>query len=192
MNEWEIGITKEIAICLFIGIYYDTGDFVYKSANKDTFLMVAKLFEKEAYLGKNILDIERNRSFRDIAFRGLAFSHIDSMFSGRVAIITLSQDDLKKGGFNKIEVSGSIIISDIMKIETVIIGIIMIEEEPNKIKISFRSSDPEKYDVSRIAEIFSGGGHKAASGALASKGLSEAKDIIIKTIIQTYPDIKEE
>lgn len=189
LEEWGIKITREIAVCLFAGIYYDTGGFVYEKTGKDTFLAAAKLFEVEAGLGKNILGIEKNRSFKEVVFRGLALGRVENFFSGKTALIALPFGELKKNGFDNGEASGSMIISEIMKIEGVIFGVAMIEEDPGKVKISFRSSDAGKYDVGKIASIFGGGGHKAAAGAIIKKSLAEAKKMILEAIIQTYPDI---
>jgi nanoRNase/pAp phosphatase (c-di-AMP/oligoRNAs hydrolase) len=38
----------------------------------------------------------------------------------------------------------------------------IIEPRPNEIKVSFRTSDSGKYDVSKLAASMGGGGHKAS------------------------------
>jgi len=66
------------------------------------------------------------------------------------------------------------------------IGIIMIEMEPNKIKVSMRSRDPEKYDVSILASSLGGGGHRAAAGIKLAMSLAEAKKSVVAKAEELY------
>ena len=61
----------------------------------------------------------------------------------------------------------------------------MLEEREGQVKISFRTRDSEKYDLTKVASALGGGGHKAASGAVLPLPLEEA----IKKVVSTLGDI---
>jgi phosphoesterase RecJ-like protein len=66
------------------------------------------------------------------------------------------------------------------------IGVIMIETEPGKVKVSMRSRDPELYDVSKLAVALGGGGHRAAAGIKLSMSLDEARVAIVAKAGELY------
>jgi len=49
-----------------------------------------------------------------------------------------------------------------------------------KVEVSIRSS--ENYDVSKVAQIFGGGGHKVAAGVSISGNFGEVKDRVLKEL----------
>ena len=55
----------------------------------------------------------------------------------------------------------------------------MVETEPNKMKMSLRTRDAEKYDVSKIAAELGGGGHKGAAATVIERPLLEAKEMVL-------------
>ena len=44
-EEWQIAISNEIAVCLMLGLYADTGGFKYPRTTTESFLMAARLAE---------------------------------------------------------------------------------------------------------------------------------------------------
>jgi len=61
-----------------------------------------------------------------------------------------------------------------------------IETNPNAVKVSFRSKDGDKYDVSKLAVALGGGGHKAAAGANLNMPLAEAKALVVSKAKELY------
>ena len=60
-------------------------------------------------------------------------------------------------------------------------GFVMIEEEENILKISFRSK--KDFDVSKVAEGLGGGGHKSAAGAtIRNKDFDEAVKRVLQVV----------
>lgn len=70
------------------------------------------------------------------------------------------------------------------------IAISMVEVDTNKINVSFRTRNANKYDVSKIALATGfGGGHRAASGATIPLSLHGAKKLVLDTIKKLYPNL---
>ena len=64
-------------------------------------------------------------------------------------------------------------------IENVDIAVSITEINSDEVKLSFRSKHDD-VDVGALAELFDGGGHKKASGAVLTSTLNEAKKQIIE------------
>jgi phosphoesterase RecJ-like protein len=62
----------------------------------------------------------------------------------------------------------------------------LIEVAAGLIKLSFRSKDGEKYDVSKLTVALGGGGHKAAAGASVTKSLQETKELVVAKAKELY------
>jgi len=58
----------------------------------------------------------------------------------------------------------------------------LVENAPATVRVSLRSRDPERIDVSRVATALGGGGHAAAAGAMINTEFAEAKRMVIEQI----------
>ncbi len=187
----KVKITPEIAACLFLGIYTDTGGFKYPNTTQSTFLMAANLVKIYPKFDKLIFELENNDHPDRLKFLSLILSSIETEFSNQVAIASLSFETIKNNNLNQSSVSSSDIANILKSVINWQIGICLIEHQPNSVKASFRTRDAEKFDVSKIAIALGGGGHKAAAGlAFRDISLSEAKTKILKTLKKVYPRLK--
>ena len=58
----------------------------------------------------------------------------------------------------------------------------VMEKEPGQVRISLRSKDAEVVDVSEIASLFGGGGHRQASGGKLDLPFAEGLEKVKETI----------
>lgn len=191
LQDNHIKITKEVAACLFVGIYTDTGGFKYVNTTYKTFLAVANLSKINPNFDKFIFEIENNDHPDRLKFLSLILGSIKTYFSGKVAIASLDFETIKESDINNSVINGSEVASLVKSITGWDIGISMIEYRPNYIKISFRTRDASKYDLTKISTSVGGGGHIAAAGATINGSLSEAIDIILKNLKLVYPDLEK-
>lgn len=186
----KIKITKSIAACLFIGLYTDTGGFKYSNTTYKTFLAASELSRIYSDFNKLIFEIENNDQPDRLKFLSLMLGSINTYLSDKVAIASIDFNTIQKNNIDNSVVNGSDIANDVKSVIGWDIGVSMIEAQPNLIKISFRTRDSKKYDLTKIAVAIGGGGHKAAAGAvLTNMSIPEAKDLLIKKICQVYPNI---
>jgi bifunctional oligoribonuclease and PAP phosphatase NrnA len=186
----RVKITPNIAACLFVGIYTDTGGFKYLGTTDKTFEIAAKLTKIYPEFTQLIFDIENNDHPDRLKFLSLILSSVETYFSDSMAIATLSHQAIKDNNLNPSAVSSSDIANILKSITGWQIGVAIIEYQSNNIKASFRTRDTSKFDLSLIATALGGGGHKAAAGlVLKDTSIDEAKKLITKTIKKIYPNI---
>lgn len=160
-------INNLISNSLYFGILTDTNRFLYPMVNENTFLLMQ-------YLYKNNLDRElvHNQLYlkdlNDVELDHNLFSLIN--FDLLKGYATLFIDKKYNEKFNKKSFNGKIyLMANIKDIE--IWTMVYYDEYLQKWKGSIRS---RKYDVSKIANKFNGGGHKLASG-FSLKDFKEVK-----------------
>jgi len=182
----RVKITKDIAICLLVGIYTDTGGFKYRNTTDKTFLTAANLSKINPDFNKFIFEVENNDSPDRLKFLSLILGSIKTYCSDKVAIASLDYETIKKSDINNSVISSSEVANMVKSVTGWEIGICMIESQPNYTKVSFRTRDSKKYDLSKISAAIGGGGHMAAAGAIINKPLVEATNLLIEKVSQTY------
>ncbi len=159
----KLHLSKETSKFLYTGIITDTGRFQYVGVTSTTFTIAAKLIDT----GLNIFEIYNKlyiSEFNDLQLQSFFISKVKLTKKG-IGYICISDEDMKKKNITLEDVKIRI---NIMKnVRQIKIWFIAIENiETNEIKISIRSS---KYVINKLAEKYSGGGHKLAAGAKISK-----------------------
>lgn len=188
--ENKIKITKDMAICLFAGMYTDTGGFKYLNTDHKTFLAATNLSKINPKFNQLIFDIENNEHPDRLKFLSIMLGSVKTYFSGKVAIASIDFKKLKETNLSgSTVINGSEIANMLKSITGWEIGICMIEYQPGSVKINFRTRDAGKFDLSKISTIIGGGGHKSAAGATINESLSEAIDLLIQNLSKTYPEL---
>jgi phosphoesterase RecJ-like protein len=95
-------------------------------------------------------------------------------------------DEIVKNNIKKDDIISGSISNQIKSVIGFEIGIILLEQEKNIVKISIRTRDSNKYDVSKLAVALGGGGHQAAAGASLTGGIKEAIETIVQNIKIVY------
>lgn len=178
-KKWGITITNDIARNLLLGIYTDTGNLTHANVNKETLLAVTELRDLAPELTKDLQKLH-TLQLGTLRFESLAYRKIETV--GAFAISAISLEEIQKENIDVQDVSASLISSIIRSVEGFGAVVCMVEDEPGRVKCSFRTNTPEIYDVSMIAKEFGGGGHKAAAGALIKAPFAEAKDRVLSVI----------
>jgi len=101
-------------------------------------------------------------------------------------IAAVSNDDLKKKNIPASMASESGVDNLIKSVVGWNIAVQVTEVEPSKVKVSFRTRDAEKFDLSKLAVALGGGGHKAAAGAVLTMPLEQAIEKIVATAKGIY------
>lgn len=182
---WGIKISAEIAKCLMTGIYTDTGGFKYAPTSPETFVIGSQLAKIAPDFGKVIYTLENSNTPEFLRFLGLAIDFTTLHFE-KIAISEISMETLQK---NNIPVSDTRAEDISVLLRSVIgwdVSISMIEQEKDVVRLSMRTRDPEKYDLSLLARSLGGGGHKVAAGAMIKLPFGEAKELLLKKIRETF------
>lgn len=176
-------IDKQIAECIYTGIYTDTNKFFHCCNCPHPYEIMAELIKK----GINVHEINNliYNSYTYDRFRLLGYSIYEKLKfleNKGVAYIKLTQKELQEFNYHPGYTEG--IVSMPLSIENVNISA-LISERKDRIKISLRSK--AAYDVRYLAQrYFNGGGHKNASGADFYGSLDEAEKIFLKAVEEYF------
>jgi bifunctional oligoribonuclease and PAP phosphatase NrnA len=188
----KITINHDIANCLFAGIYTDTGGFKYNSTTSKTFSICSELTKIAPDFSQTIFNLENNDRPERLKLLGLHLNHVETYFDNRIAFSAISQSMIRKAGFNADDSVNSEVANTLKSVVGWEIGVSMIEAGKDRVKVSFRTRDSSRFDVSEIAVATGfGGGHMAAAGALIPMSISKAKRLIIRTIARLHPELGE-
>lgn len=188
-TSWQIAITPDIARCLMLGIYTDTGGFRYPPTDARTFLVASELARIAPDYNQTISFLLDHNSLGRVKFLGLALSHFQLYLGDKVAIALIPHQLLIEHHIDLTDTEKSEVANYLKSINGVEIGITVTEKSPNEIYISFRSRDGHKFNVSQVATILGGGGHPAAAAARVHSSVDQALQQILTSLQQSYPQL---
>lgn len=178
IKQMDIKLDKDISTNIYTAISTDTGSFKYESVSSDTHRIVADLLDIGIDKTEININLYESMSFTRMKLFIKSLTTLETFNDGKIAVIKVTQDMLKETGASLEDSEG--IISFITKLSTVEAACILKELEKENIKISLRT---KRYlDASSICNEFNGGGHKRAAGCTIYKNVTEAKQLIIKSI----------
>ena len=153
-------LSPVVASALYCAIMTDTGSFRYPRVDPETFRICAHLIE----CGADPVDIYRQVYEQWTSGRmellGEALASLHTVYDGKLAYITITQDVLKKTGTTEVDTDNFTTYP--MSVQGVAAGILFLELG-NGVKISFRSKGD--IPINELAKEFGGNGHKNAAGA---------------------------
>ncbi|MCH5272182.1 MAG: bifunctional oligoribonuclease/PAP phosphatase NrnA [Lachnospiraceae bacterium] len=153
-------IDQKIAECLYLGIVHDTGVFKHSNTSKKTMEVAGCLLETGISSSQIIDDSFYRKTYLQNQILGRCLLESILLLNGRIIFSFVPQKIMQLYGAVPSDLDG--IIDQLRVTEGVEVAILVREEETQRNKVSMRSNG--KVDVSRICEMFGGGGHKMAAG----------------------------
>ncbi len=158
----RIRINKKMASCLLMGILYDTAAFQHANTTARVMEISADLMRKGAPMNKIIELTLKNKKLETLKLWGRAMERAEINKKTGAILSFITTDDIKELG---VEEDGVGRIAELLNTVTgTKFSLVLIEKDKNKLKGSLRSEWYKNVDVSEIARMFRGGGHKLASG----------------------------
>ena len=173
-------IDKNIAKSLYAGIMTDTGSFKFPSTTHVTHKVVSNLLKTGISHFEIHNQIYDNNKPERIQLLSFALSQIKIIEDLNTCYISLSQKNLDKFNYEKGDTEG--IVNYGLSIKSIKFAVIFMENSNEKvIRISLRSRGD--FNVNEFSKnIFGGGGHKNAAGAISKKTLSKTIDYFLKSL----------
>ena len=170
----KLGITpdKDLATCLYTGIYTDCGSFRYANTTPGTMRAAAKLLEYGARPNE-ISDALGTNTRANIEMLGKVLQTLAFYNDGKISTLEINRDLYDK------DVNTDNFISFARYIEGVDVAVLFKAVEPAVTRVSMRSQDT---DVAAIALSFGGGGHVRAAGCTVELPLEQAKAKVLEAI----------
>jgi phosphoesterase RecJ-like protein len=170
---------KDAAICLYTAITSDTGGFRYSNTTSATHIIASELLKK----GIDVADISR-RIFDTVSpgkvrLMGEAVNSLELLENGRIALMTVSCEAMRRSGAADEDTDG--IINIARNISGVEAAAMLREMENGDIKVNLRSNS--YVDVSAVASKYSGGGHIKAAGFTVRGGdLGKVREMLLEDL----------
>jgi bifunctional oligoribonuclease and PAP phosphatase NrnA len=159
-----VRITPEIASALYVGLITDTGKFMYENTNAHTHRVAADLIDAGVDVDDTYRRLYEHVPIEKLRLVSRALDKISSHLGGKLAISYITMADYEATGAGEEMTEG--LIDNLRSIDGVKVAAVIRdlgERGRSARKVSLRSSAGD-VDVSAIARVNGGGGHKRAAG----------------------------
>ena len=181
----KIKITPGIATSLLAGIYNDTGSFMHSNTTQEVFEIAADLTRKGGKVYPISQNMFKTATPASLRLWGKALENMSVTKKG-AAVSVLTIGDFDDAGAD-LEDSGGVI--DLLNaVPDIRFSMLLTEDRKGFIKGSLRTQRND-VDLSAMAGLFGGGGHKKASG-FTVKGRIE-REMQWKIVSETGEDVAE-
>jgi len=172
-------LTKNEALCLYVGILTDTGRFQESNASARTHLVVSRLLDK----GISSLEVAKkvygSKRYGGVKLLASALDTLKLTKNGRVGYMVITLPMYGRTGSSEEDTEE--IVNFARNVKGVEVGILFRQTpEGREYKVSLRSKG--KADVNKVASVFSGGGHRNAAGCTVSGGFEAVKKRVLDAV----------
>ena len=159
-----VELTQEMANALYVALVTDTGKFMYENTDARSHRMAAGLIETGVEVNDVYRRLYEHAPIEKLKLLAHALEKIELLDDGRLAVTYISGDDYAATGASEALTEG--IIDHLRTIDgTAAAAVVRDQGEGGRAarKVSMRSTDGS-VDVSAIARVHGGGGHRRAAG----------------------------
>jgi phosphoesterase RecJ-like protein len=179
LRELGVRITPEIAEPLYTAIVTDTGRFQYANTTPKALRLAADLIDAGADAHKVFQVVYESVQFAKLKLLARALERAQVVEGGRVVVSHLLREDFAEVGAGEPYSEG--IIDYLRAVEGAELAALIRELPKGSAavrKVSLRSSVDE-IDVSTIARLSGGGGHRQAAGFSSDLSVEEITELIV-------------
>ncbi len=184
LKEWGLTFDKDSATPLLAGIITDTIGFRTGNTTSMTLRLAADLIDQGADLYNTYYQNLTRQPVKALRLWEKSLSQMT--YENQLIYASISLADKRSAGYDSTDDAD--FINLLSTIDDVKIAIVFVELSKDLVKVSWRAAPG--YDVSKIATMFGGGGHVAASGAEVKGSLTQVKELIINTTKQLMSEEK--
>jgi phosphoesterase RecJ-like protein len=149
-------IDRNIAFCLYTGIFTDTGNFTYANTDRNTHRIISNLMRYNISPHRVYENIHSLCDLYDLKFIGKVISSLKFDTQRKICWAKIKRWEEKEYDLTEV------IFSIMRLLKGIEVFILFKKIDGDKVRVNFRSRS--KVDVNKIAQFFGGGGHKRASG----------------------------
>ena len=184
LKAYDFPINSTMANQIYASILTDTGRFRYSNTSARCLNICAQLIKLGANPKFLTHQIYFNHSLPFLKLLGNILERLEVRNGGKTCSVTINKNLLSEFGVNPKDIEG--IVDYSLFLSGVEIGLLFTEIAEQKTKVNLRSQND--FDVSKIAKIFGGGGHKSAAGCTLNYDLEKAKKAIFDQILNFSKD----
>lgn len=154
-------LTRQVATCIFAGIVGDTDNFKNPNTSKDVLDITSSLMIRGIDTKTVMKNLNYNKSSDGLKMWGKVLSRVKKHDRLNMVSTYITHDEISENQACKEEING--IANFLNSIPDVKAACLLVEHEKGEIKGSLRTMS-DQVDVSKIAQLFGGGGHPKAAG----------------------------
>ena len=174
----NISINKKMATALYAGLLDDSNSFLSDDVDGMTFAIAKELIDSGADYKLCNKFIKKYQSLAALKLKAIMLLDMKLHNSAKVAVFIVTSEDMQRSGAAGEDCE--IALEESLFLPTVEVALLLKENKDLSIKGSLRSSC--KVDVSKIASVFGGGGHKSRAGFIVRE--ENTLDTLEKKIIK--------
>lgn len=182
LNRHHLGLPldREIAIAMYVSLATDTGFFRYHNTTLRTFEAAAELTRHGVVPGDVSLWINESVTAGSIRLLGLCLTTLQLHADAKIATTELPLRFFDQAEASPEDTEG--IVNYGRNIEGVMVSALLKEGLDGMTRVSLRAKPG--VDVQKVAAMFGGGGHAAASGCTMPMPLAEAKAKLVPILAE--------
>jgi phosphoesterase RecJ-like protein len=184
MHGLGVGPTTEIAEALYVGLITDTGRFMYENTSGRAHLMAADLIEAGVDVPEIYRRVYEGVPYGKLALLARGLAKIRRYDNGRLTVTELDASDFAESDARESYSEG--VIDHLRALEGTAVAALVrdrITTANGERKVSLRASD-DRVDVSQIARLQGGGGHRGAAGFTTTMSWDELVDFLRYEVAQ--------
>jgi bifunctional oligoribonuclease and PAP phosphatase NrnA len=178
IRELDVELTPELAEPLYIALVTDTGRFQYTNTTPKALRLAAELVEAGADVHEVFQQVYESVEFAKLKLLARALDRARVLEGGLIVVSHLLRKDFAEVGASEAYSEG--IIDSLRAVEGAELAALIREpprdDGPTR-RVSLRASVDE-LDVSAIARLFGGGGHRQAAGFSSDASIDEITELI--------------
>jgi bifunctional oligoribonuclease and PAP phosphatase NrnA len=171
-HELGVELTQPLAEALYIGLVTDTGKFMFENTTPAAHEMASELIAAGVQPAQIHQRLYEGLPFSRLQLLSRALASVQRFDDGALTLTHLTRDDFAHSDADESDSEG--IVDHMRQVEGTLVACLIRDLLGNegKRKVSLRATDG-RVDVSQIARIFGGGGHRQAAGFTTDTQLPE-------------------
>jgi len=183
LSTLGVEIGYDVAVNIYVAILTDTGSFHYSNSSPEAFQIAGEMIRRGIDPWAVAEQVYETQSADRLRLLGRVLSSLEITAGGMVASITTTKKDLADFSAGKDSLEG--FINYPRSILGVEVAVSFREEDEGEFRVSFRSKG--RVDVSAIALVFGGGGHRNAAGCTVRGSFAEVKRNVFGALEAALP-----
>jgi phosphoesterase RecJ-like protein len=182
LKEMGCPLSVDVAKCLYTGLITDTGCFRFSGVREHTMRLAAELLSPGLDSYQITRYLYEEYPIHRMELERLLLSRVELKVNGILAMSHLHYKEFEALGAAMSD--GENLVDRLRENRGVEVGVLLTQVSEDTVRASFRSKD--LIDVSAIAAVFGGGGHRRAAGLRSKLPMDELKNRIILEVQRTY------
>jgi phosphoesterase RecJ-like protein len=183
-----VELTAEMANALYVALVTDTGMFMYENTDARSHRMAAGLIEAGVQVNDIYRRLYEHAPIEKLKLLAHALEAIELKDQGRLAVTYITTDDYVTTGASEALTEG--VIDHLRTIDGAVVAAVvrdLNDGDRAARKVSMRSTDG-RVDVSSMARMHGGGGHRRAAGFSTDLSYGEIVEFLIAQIDSQLAD----